>query len=146
MKKATKKSRLSSKRKKCLRKNNSIASKKRKRNKNIILRGRRYKFLRTKVIPRDSWGICTDPSFTNREIRVHKKLKGLKEFEVIVHEMLHACFWDIDEEVIREVGIDISRALWQLGYRNDRMVQKKHSNKRINQSNCGLVKKRQKSI
>jgi hypothetical protein len=31
--------------------------------------------------------------------------------------MLHACFWDIDEAVIKEVGIDISHALWKLGYR-----------------------------
>jgi hypothetical protein len=101
--------------------------KKSRRTKTINLRGKRYKFLRTKLLPKDSWGICTDPSFTKREIKVHKNLKGLKEFEVIVHEMLHACFWDIDEQVIKQVGIDISRALWDLGYRNEWLVQKKRS-------------------
>ena len=85
--------------------------------KTIRLRNKRYRFLKTKLLPKDSWGSCSDPAFTKRIIKIHKNLKGIKEFEVIVHEMLHACFWDIDESVIREVGIDISHALWKLGYR-----------------------------
>lgn len=85
--------------------------------KTIRLRNKRYRFLKTKLLPRDSWGTCSDPSFTKRVIKIHKKLHGIKEFEIIVHEMLHACFWDLDESVIREVGIDISHALWKLGYR-----------------------------
>jgi hypothetical protein len=118
MKKTSKKtSRKSIRKKNCLRKSKKQTYKKYKKVKTIRLRNKRYKFLKTNLLPKDSWGVCTDPAFTKRVIKIHKSLNGIKEFEVIVHEMLHACFWDIDESVIREVGIDISHALWKLGYR-----------------------------
>lgn len=83
----------------------------------IWLRNKKYKFIRTRALPRDCWGVCDDPSGAFRKIKVDRKLRGMKELEVILHEMLHACFWDIDEKVIKEVGADMSKALWVMGYK-----------------------------
>jgi len=67
----------------------------------------------------DCWGYCTDPSFSNRVIKVHSQLTGDQELEFIIHEMIHACFWDLDEAVVKEVGQDLSKALWRMGYRRE---------------------------
>lgn len=120
MKKATqKKSKGKNKTKKrCLRADVRTQSyKKKTKNKTIYLRNKRYKFIRTKLLPKDCWGICDDPTGVNCKIKIDRNLRGMKELEITVHEMLHACFWDIDEKVIKEVGNDISQALWKFGYR-----------------------------
>ena len=83
------------------------------------IRGKRYKFQRTSLVGNDCWGYCTDPSFSNGIIKVHSQLTGDQELEFIIHEMIHACFWDLDESVVREVGHDLSKALWRMGYRRE---------------------------
>lgn len=83
----------------------------------ITLRGKRYKFEKSGILYKKDRGYCTDPKDTQRKIKIHKDLYDQEELEVTIHEMLHACFWDIDEDVIAEVGDDISRALWRIGYR-----------------------------
>lgn len=71
---------------------------------------------------KNKWGLCT---------RLMKgKLKGSisilpKEYykspkdllDTTLHELLHACFWDLSEETVLEVGKDLSEVLWALGYR-----------------------------
>jgi hypothetical protein len=84
---------------------------------NLNIRGKRYRFQRTGIVGNDCWGYCTDPSEGNRLIKVHNQLKNEKELEFIIHEMVHACFWDLDEAVVKEVGKDLSKALWKMGYR-----------------------------
>jgi len=44
-------------------------------------------------------------------------LTGERELEVLIHEMLHACHWDLDEEAITETSEDLARVLFRLGYR-----------------------------
>jgi hypothetical protein len=103
---------------------NKTASPKKKpiRNKYYIvsLRGKRYKIQKTGKISSNLWAYCTDPKFTNRLIKIHKILENYEELETLIHEMLHACFWDLDEEVISEVGRDLSKALWKMGYRKQK--------------------------
>lgn len=50
--------------------------------------------------------LIIDPRYCEREL-----------LETIVHESLHACLWDLDEEAITATASDISRLLWRLGYR-----------------------------
>jgi len=83
----------------------------------VKLRGKRYKFEKSGTLHKTDRGYCTDPKDPQRKIKIHKNLVDQEELEVTIHEMLHACFWDIDEDVICEVGDDISRALWRMGYR-----------------------------
>jgi hypothetical protein len=35
----------------------------------------------------------------------------------LIHEILHAALWDLDEEAVTETANAISAALWRVGYR-----------------------------
>jgi hypothetical protein len=51
-------------------------------------------------------------------IGVWHKLTGRKRMEVVIHETLHACFWDMDEEAIDDAGKALAELLFdRLGYR-----------------------------
>jgi len=91
----------------------------RRKVRSVTLRGKRWAFEKAGTLSKTDRGYCTDPSETERKIKIHKSLIGQEELEVIIHEMLHACFWDIDEDVIAEVGDDISKALWRMGYKKE---------------------------
>lgn len=49
------------------------------------------------------------------------KIKNRKHanrlLEILIHEPLHACFWDMDEAAITEAAKDIARFLKQMGVR-----------------------------
>lgn len=91
----------------------------------IRLRGTKYKvsfktrFRKRKDIKRGFrlLGDCSHPQVKNPEIRVLKGLGEKENAEILIHEMLHGCFPDLDEESITESAISIQRALYKLGYR-----------------------------
>lgn len=90
--------------------------------KNITLRKRKYKIILASNLgpmndPID--GLCSDPNTPNRTIRYYCGLKGERRLDVLIHEMLHACFWDISEESIEQSASDIARALWRFGWHMD---------------------------
>jgi len=91
---------------------------KKRKIKQIVLRKKRYSIKKVPYLGKYD-GDCDNPADPNRTIRIRSGLKDEQELEVLLHEMLHACFWDISEESIEESGIDIARVLWQLGYRKD---------------------------
>lgn len=62
-------------------------------------------------------GLCDHPEEPGRTIRVARHLKDAEELEVLLHEMLHAAFWDLDESVVESVADDLGAALWKYGYR-----------------------------
>jgi hypothetical protein len=80
------------------------------------LRGKRYKVRRCRM-PTDALGWCDPPDHPGKEIRICHTLKGEKELDVTIHELLHACFWDMDETAINDSATDIARVLWRMGYR-----------------------------
>lgn len=53
------------------------------------------------------------------KILIDSALTGRQRLEIELHEALHACFPQIDEDVITEAGKDLARILWTLGYRID---------------------------
>ena len=58
--------------------------------------------------------------FEPRRVLINEQLKNRQRLEVEIHEALHQSFYDLDESVVLEVGKDISRILWKLGYRPTR--------------------------
>jgi len=66
-------------------------------------------------------GYCKKPNMPKhrRIIAINKQLKGKKELDTNIHEMLHACGWSLDEEWVRDTATDIANALWELGYRKN---------------------------
>lgn len=64
-------------------------------------------------------GLCDSPTVKGKRILVSSTLKGEKQLETIIHELLHAGLWSLDEECVDDMGLDIARVLWRLGYRRD---------------------------
>lgn len=83
--------------------------------KTIKIRGKRFSVKNVPAIR----GQCDHPRSTNKTINIPVDGDTLGELVVIIHELLHAAFWDIDEEVIDDVGHDIGVALWKLKWRKD---------------------------
>lgn len=59
-------------------------------------------------------GLC---DMAKRTIKVRASLRGERRLEVVIHELLHGCHWDLDEAAIEETAEDIARVLYRLGYR-----------------------------
>lgn len=62
-------------------------------------------------------GDCDPPDTKNKKLRVYHGLTGCRELEVNIHEAMHACLWDLDEDAVDETSTDLARYLWRLGYR-----------------------------
>lgn len=63
-------------------------------------------------------GVCDSPTTKNKKILFRNNFRrSRKEMEVFIHEALHACIWDLDEETVYSTAEDISKFLWRLGYR-----------------------------
>lgn len=77
-----------------------------------------------KFVPRltSVYGNCQSPNTRGKQIRVLAALRGQKRLEIIVHELLHAASWQLDEEFVSEAACDIAKVLWDLGYRCDKDV------------------------
>lgn len=84
--------------------------------KTVKIRGKRYR-LRFADLPPELDGDCDNPATKGKAIRINRKLRGLEQLDTIIHELLHAAFWDLDEQAILEAGTDVAKALWRLGYR-----------------------------
>jgi hypothetical protein len=64
-------------------------------------------------------GECDHPCSVNKQIRVRENLEGEEKLEILIHEMLHAAFWHLDEEYVQAAAEDIAKVLWKLGYKDD---------------------------
>jgi len=81
----------------------------------VTVCGKRWnlKFVALKV----NRGDCSPPESARKVIRVHAGLRGEERLEVLLHELLHASHWIVDEEHVRRSAVDIARVLWRVGYR-----------------------------
>tara|TARA_R100000458_G_C8251445_1_gene228333 strand:+ start:1153 stop:1452 length:300 start_codon:yes stop_codon:yes gene_type:complete len=83
---------------------------------NVSINGTDYTVRYTLL--RKSRGSCDHPGIKNPEILIDKRLKGVEELEVSIHEMLHAlAFKMFDEEWVFDSAIDLAKALYELGWR-----------------------------
>lgn len=79
------------------------------------LRGKYWRINRGRIeADKDGW--CDASA---RQITVRASLQGERELDVLLHEMLHACLWDLDEEAIMQTASDCARVLTRLGYHRD---------------------------
>ena len=90
--------------------------------KTVNLRGKRFSISRPKRINPELLGWCINTG--KPKIAVAYSLDGEEELEIFIHEMLHACYWDMDEEAITDAAQSISKALWRMGYRKSEFVKK----------------------
>lgn len=86
---------------------------------NVKLRNNTWKLVRTDL-GSSVRGEIDPPSYVKKSIRLSTRLRKQQEMlEVLLHECLHGCFWDLDEDVIDKAALDISRVMYKLGARID---------------------------
>jgi len=81
---------------------------------NHVFRGKKYKIFFRPPKNRKHLGTC---DFDVREIEIRPNLEGKERLDCIIHEALHACFPDIDDDAIDETGTSISDLLIKFGYK-----------------------------
>lgn len=91
--------------------------KKKSKNRKIILLGKRYNLKYIPYLGKYD-GSCDPPDLIDKSIRIQSGLKGREELETLIHEFLHALDWSKDESWIDQSSCDISKILWNLGWRN----------------------------
>jgi len=65
-------------------------------------------------------GQIDPPVYANKQLKLSTRINKSKDIlEVLIHECLHGCFWDLDEEIVDECALDIANALYKLGARID---------------------------
>jgi hypothetical protein len=60
---------------------------------------------------------ATPRRLPHKSIRVDASLAGEERLEVLLHELLHAAGWPIDEGFVTNFAADAAHVLWRLGYR-----------------------------
>ena len=64
-----------------------------------------------------SRGLCDCPSAENRKIVIDPTVSEPVLLDTIIHEALHGCVWDLDEESVESTASSIADLLWACGYR-----------------------------
>jgi hypothetical protein len=72
------------------------------------IRGVKYLVKKARIKDR---GVCDSPKAEAPTIKYSNTLKGEELLEVLIHEVLHACLWDLDEHAIDESAVIISKVL-----------------------------------
>jgi len=82
-----------------------------------IFREKRWKVLPVSRNRKKSKGDCEAPHMPNKQIRIPMTGDTRSDLDTIIHEGLHACLWDLDDEAVQFTAHDIARLLWRLGWR-----------------------------
>lgn len=87
----------------------------------FTIRGKTYTilFVSPKKL-KGSRGDCDSPKYKKPVIRIANDLGEKLELEILVHEILHACFFDLDEEPVTQAAKDISKILRNFGYKKEK--------------------------
>jgi hypothetical protein len=83
------------------------------RPKRVHIGDRFWRVHKTRV-PADRDGDC---NWELGRIRVRSSLRGIDLMRVLIHELLHARLWDLDESVVTEFGEVVSAVLDAEGFR-----------------------------
>jgi hypothetical protein len=84
----------------------------------IKLCGKKWRLLLAYRSKRN-YGKCDAPFVKNKAIRIRSDLNGEQRLEILIHEMLHACYWGLAEESVTHGAKDIAHVLWKLGYTDE---------------------------
>jgi hypothetical protein len=79
----------------------------------VKVRGKRYKLVFEKLD--GVYGLCEHPETQDKTIRIDSRLRGKKLVEIVLHEVIHASCWDLDEEAVTELARDATHILERLG-------------------------------
>ena len=80
----------------------------------VNLRGKKYSLEWTRG---SSKPYCTSPHRAKPRIVLAKHAVDEEMLYDAIHEGLHACLWDLDEEAVHETAEGLQSLLWALGFR-----------------------------
>ena len=84
----------------------------------VTIRKKRWELVFRNLRNQKRRGYCEAPHEKGKEIVVDSRLRGQERIEVILHELIHSAHYSLlDEEFVETTARDISRVLFQLGYR-----------------------------
>ena len=88
----------------------------------IKFRGVEYTVIDVKkdALGKDERGFCYSPKNKKPRIFIKKGLRKREDLYVRLHEGLHACLWDLDEEAVVEIAQDLEFLLTKSGYSRKR--------------------------
>jgi hypothetical protein len=66
-----------------------------------------------------AWGYCDPPNTPQKRIWIHNRMGSKKTMEILIHEMLHALSWHIDEDHVAQAAHDMATVLDKVGYKRD---------------------------
>ncbi|NBW14358.1 MAG: hypothetical protein EBR82_40805 [Caulobacteraceae bacterium] len=89
------------------------------RDRHFLIAGVRWLWRYTRLKGRANGWTHYPHETSQAKILVDSRLKGRARLTIELHEAMHACFPQIDEESITEAAKDVARILWTLGYRID---------------------------
>lgn len=71
------------------------------------------------VIHHDREGLWGECDYETNTITIHTTLRNatLRRLEILLHEILHACFPDAEEHQVDQAGKILSRVTWKDGWR-----------------------------
>lgn len=81
--------------------------------------GGRYYNLQFVRLRGNAWGYCDKPTNPKKQILVHNRMGSKKTLEILIHEMLHALDWHIDEGHIERAAHDMANVLDKVGYKRE---------------------------
>ncbi|MBD3408517.1 MAG: hypothetical protein GF411_20505 [Candidatus Lokiarchaeota archaeon] len=80
--------------------------------KSHLFRNKRFKFFFRHPKNKNHLGTC---SSEDKEIEISPKLKGEELLDCVIHESIHACLPDIDDDAVDETSTSIAKLLVRLG-------------------------------
>ena len=85
-----------------------------------VFRNKRYKVCFVKKVDEEgSWGECDPPNKKNKKVKIRNNLSDKNTLTTAIDEAIHACIFDLDNEVVAEMSQSMSNFLWKLGYRRE---------------------------
>jgi hypothetical protein len=82
---------------------------------------KRIKVKYQKLGKHKAWGMA---HFDDNTIVVDSKLRSKKKMEIIIHEVLHCLFKDMEEDEIIRKSIILTNTLWHENFRSIELEQK----------------------
>lgn len=86
----------------------------------LLIRGKVWALDQSADLPKDVDGECDAPSSKNKGIRIRTELKDQPRLDALIHEMLHAAFWDLGEGPVASLANVVALDLWENKLRPER--------------------------
>ena len=83
----------------------------------IELRGKRWRLQGIDFLQDGSCGSIDPPDTPQKRILIALNQNQIDILDTVIHECLHACYPDLDEEAITESATGIAKVLFRMGYR-----------------------------